>query len=194
MKKYTKRQNEIIETAMKLIGDGGIQKLTLGNIADEIGVTEPAIYRHFESKTDILLGIMDKFDREVDGLFNRLEDMETGSRKKIEEFYNFHLNNFNRRPYMAAVLFAEDIFRNDRNLSKRVFKIMEKNQENLLNIIKKGIAQGEIKKDINPRQAILILMGPLRLLVKKWQMSDYSFNLINRGENLFKDIAELIKT
>ncbi|MGM0442222.1 MAG: TetR/AcrR family transcriptional regulator [Elusimicrobiota bacterium] len=194
MEKFTKRQNQIIEAAMKLIGDGGIQELTMNNIGEEIGVTEPAIYRHFDSKLDILLGIMDKFENNMNKLFDKLQTSEKSNVEKIKEFYKFHLKNFMEKPYMAAVLFSEDIFRDDKSLSERVYKIMQKNQKNILDIIKDAEKKGEIKGNIPPEQMVLLIMGPLRLLVKKWKLSGHSFNLVKRGDilcnNLLKAIGE----
>ena len=45
--KLSSRQSEIINTAIKLIGEGGIQAFTIKNISSEIGIAESALYRHF---------------------------------------------------------------------------------------------------------------------------------------------------
>ena len=57
MSELSARQEEIIDTAIKLIDAGGIQNLTMKNIARQMGFSEPAIYRHFESKLDLLLAM-----------------------------------------------------------------------------------------------------------------------------------------
>ena len=60
MTNFTERQNQIIQASLDLIANSGIHGLTIKNISKKIGISEPAIYRHFESKTDILLGIISK--------------------------------------------------------------------------------------------------------------------------------------
>ena len=55
----TKRQEEITKEAIKLISEKGIQGLTIKNLSKRIGISEPAIYRHFEGKTDILLKLLE---------------------------------------------------------------------------------------------------------------------------------------
>ena len=55
---YSKRQIEIIEAATILIGQKGIQNLTTKNLAAEIGFSEPALYRHFKNKSDILQSVL----------------------------------------------------------------------------------------------------------------------------------------
>ena len=51
----TDRQKEIISVSLDLISEKGIQGLTIKNLAQRIGITEPAIYRHYENKIHILL-------------------------------------------------------------------------------------------------------------------------------------------
>ena len=57
----TERQQQIIEESIKIIDDKGIQGLTIKNLSKAIGISEPGIYRHFESKTEILLSILNNF-------------------------------------------------------------------------------------------------------------------------------------
>ena len=46
----SERQLQIIEESIKLIDNKGIQGFTIKNLSKEIGISEPGIYRHFESK------------------------------------------------------------------------------------------------------------------------------------------------
>lgn len=46
----TERQQEIIDVALKLINNKGIQGLTMKYRSRDIGISEPAIYRHFETQ------------------------------------------------------------------------------------------------------------------------------------------------
>jgi AcrR family transcriptional regulator len=57
----TDRQLEIIQTSIKLISSKGIQGLTMKNLSKEIGISEPAIYRHYDNKIEILVSILDYF-------------------------------------------------------------------------------------------------------------------------------------
>ena len=48
------RQSQIIEAARKIITTKGIQKLTVGNIAKEIGLSGPALYRHVRNNQEVM--------------------------------------------------------------------------------------------------------------------------------------------
>ena len=59
----TNRQNEIIEAALKLMAEGGIRELTIKNLAGKLKITEPAIYRHFRNKSEIVRTMIRKFGK-----------------------------------------------------------------------------------------------------------------------------------
>ena len=61
----TRRQQEIVRTALELIAAGGIRNLTIRNLADRLGLTEPAIYRHFRNKSEIVRTLIGEFDRGI---------------------------------------------------------------------------------------------------------------------------------
>ena len=68
MTELTDKQKQIVEAAIELISEKSIQGLTIKNLSQKIGLTEGAIYRHFESKLDILLTILYSFQNEARNL------------------------------------------------------------------------------------------------------------------------------
>jgi len=52
------RRGEILDAALAVFGDKGYECGTMREIASRVGVSEPAIYRHYESKEAILTDIV----------------------------------------------------------------------------------------------------------------------------------------
>lgn len=52
------RRGEILDAALAVFGDKGYEGGTMREIAAQVGVSEPAIYRHYESKEAILADIV----------------------------------------------------------------------------------------------------------------------------------------
>lgn len=53
-KKFTKKENEILDAAEKLFGRKGYEKTTVNNILDEVGIAKGTFYYYFESKEEVL--------------------------------------------------------------------------------------------------------------------------------------------
>jgi len=188
----TERQKEIIEVALELISKKGIQGLTIKNLAKKIGITEPAIYRHFDDKIHILIAILELFRMNIEQIFkNELED-DIPAIDKIEHLFTKFFISFSAKPSLVAVIFSEEIFRNEPTLIDKIAGIVNENDKILIGIIEKGQQSGEIRNDIAAKHLSIIIMGALRLYVKKWQFSKYSFDLIKEGEKLIKSVKLLI--
>ena len=65
MQEFTHRQIEIMEAATNRISKFGIQNLTIKTLAEDIGLSEPALYRHFKSKNEILWSLLEYFKTEM---------------------------------------------------------------------------------------------------------------------------------
>lgn len=55
----SEREAQIIDVATRLFRDGGYHATSLGDIADALGFSKPAIYHYFDAKEDILFSIVD---------------------------------------------------------------------------------------------------------------------------------------
>lgn len=58
-RKKAERQAEIAEVTLRLMAEHGLSETTNTRIAEAIGVSEPALYAHFDSRLDILQAAMD---------------------------------------------------------------------------------------------------------------------------------------
>ncbi|MBD3377651.1 TetR family transcriptional regulator [candidate division KSB1 bacterium] len=111
----THRQQEIVDHAIELIAEGGVQVLTMKRLASRLGMSEPALYRHFAGKADILLAILDQFESRVMSLIHSLNELQEPE-QVLDQFFNNQIRQFSTRPAMASVVFAEELFRNNHQL------------------------------------------------------------------------------
>ncbi len=190
----TDRQKEIINVSLQIISESGIQGLTIKNIANKIGFTESAIYRHYENKIQILIAILDFFKDNSQRFFLKETQGIESSIIKIERLFLNHFNRFTSNPSLVAVIFSEEIFRNETVLVEKIQEIMNNNIQSLTNIIETGQKNSEIRTDIGAAYLSTIILGSLRMFVKKWQMSNFSFDLNNQGIEFINSIKILIKS
>lgn len=188
----TERQQEIIENALDLINEKGIQGLTIKNLSKRLGITEPAIYRHFENKIQILVSILDLLKKNTSGIFVDEISRDVSATLKVELLFEKHFQSFVRMPSMASVVFSEEIFRNEEMLTDKISEVIEQNNRDLFMILEDGQKKGEIRSDVDAGHLVILIMGSLRLFVKKWQYSGFSFNLETEGKKLVKSVILMI--
>jgi AcrR family transcriptional regulator len=186
------RQRQIIQISLEIIKKGGIQKLTMKEIARHVDISEQAIYRHFENKSAILTAIIQYFNEHFEDIFNQIREIESAI-GRIRRMIEIHLEYFDRSPATAAVIFSEEIFQNESSLAREVRKLVKKRIDFVTKIIQMGQKAGEIKKTYSAEDLAYIILGTLRFLVMDWRLSSFSFSLKERGKSLSKNLIELLR-
>ena len=190
---FSPRQIEIIEAATKLIGEKGIQNVTTKHLADEIGFSEPALYRHFKGKTEILVSVLEYFRTKMSDSLKPLLDKQKTGLAKIKQLVEFQFDLFTKNPAIIMVIFAETSFQYDIILSATVNKLLNQKKQLAISIIEEGIADGSIRDDINVDQLMSIILGSMRFNVLQWRLSKFQFDLNQKGVELCQTINLLVK-
>ena len=84
-------RQRIQEVARDLFARQGVQRTSLQDIADKLGISKPALYYHFDSREDlvrsILVPLIDEGERFVDDQESR---GDTDARELLEGYFDFH--------------------------------------------------------------------------------------------------------
>jgi len=194
MQQFTSRQIEIMEAATNRISKFGIQHLTIKTLAEDIGLSEPALYRHFKSKNEILLSLLEYFKTEMK---NRIQSIPSPPNEtegdRLRAIFNSQLQTFTNKPAIVSVIFAESIFHFAESLSNKVSEIIELMQSVVLSNIEKGQKKGEYSKSIGSSTLTTIIIGGMRMTVLKWKLSGHKSNLIKDGKTVLNGILKMIE-
>ncbi len=183
----TKRQNEIVDAALELTAQGGIQNLTVKRLAEVLGISEPAIYRHFRNKAEILSALIDRFDTAV------VPDAEQPGVAGIMAFARGRFAQVAATPSLARVMFAEELFMDDPELSSRLLELMHRHKDALARCFDEGRSRGEIRRELTDDVLFRLVFGPVRLLVKQWGATRGAFDLQREGENLLAALQVMLR-
>jgi len=190
---FTERQIEIIHASKDLIGRKGIQNLTIKNLAEKMSFSEPALYRHFKDKTEILKSLL-LFHREIikSGIFKILNS-DQSSLEKFQKILEFKFDHIKKNPAIVMVIFSETSFQYSSLLSSIVSKIMKQRSKKIIELLKEGQKNHEIRNDINPEQLATIIMGGIRKTILNWKLEGFKSDLNVEGKKLWITIEKLIK-
>jgi len=186
------RQQEIIDESINLIAEKGIQGLTIKNLSLKLGISEPAIYRHFDNKISILTTIIKIFRGNISQIFQSEINASANSIDKIEHLFNKHFITFSNRPVLTSVVFSEEIFRNEKSLIDEITAVIESNKSILVEIIQIGQKNNEIRNDIDAEDLAIMLLGSLRLFVKRWRFENFNFDIKVKGLEFFQSLKKLL--
>ncbi|HQF41442.1 MAG TPA: TetR/AcrR family transcriptional regulator [Ignavibacteriaceae bacterium] len=192
MSRLTKeeRQEMIIDEAIKIIHSGGFEALSIREIAKQVKISEPAIYRHFLNKEDIILGVLNRM-LEFDILLNKNIADAKSAKQKIRQFVLYHFEFLEKNPEMTSVLFSEEMYNQSDILRKKLIFIIQKRKQLLKTILDDAKNSGELV-DVDNNELLSIILGTIRIMVMEWRLSNFSFKLTDRGKNMLKILDKLI--
>jgi len=184
----THRQQEIVDRALHLAAQSGIQSLTIKNLSSAIGVTEPAIYRHFKNKSEIVKSMIESFDLAVP-----VETDALSGWPAVRAFIVARFEQVIAKPDLAKVMFAEELFMADAEFADLMFAMMHKHKDIIGKELQLAQANGGMRADLAADMLFRIIMGPVRLLVKQWGMSNAAFDLRRKGAELLDSLEKILK-
>ena len=192
--KYTPRQIEIIEAASKRIDQFGIQELTIKKLAADVGVSEAALYRHYNSKNEILHALLKYFIEEMN---KRINDILANNTLQpadlLTEIFTSQLLIFVQKPAIVSVIFSEGIFQFNKELSTTLSDMIDVMHKHIEDIIKEGQSNGSFRKNVGHSILTTMIMGTMRITVLKWKLSGHKSDLIQDGKLVLSGILKMIK-
>ena len=121
----TPRQREILERAFELVEESGLAQLTLKRVAERVGFTEAAIYRHFANKRELVLALVNLLGtRLLTGMREIVADPTLSPAQRIERMVRYHVALMLETRGVPFTLVAEGVAGDDRELVERFGRVM----------------------------------------------------------------------
>ena len=187
------RQFEIIDAAGRILTTSGVSGLTIKNLAKEMQFSEGAIYRHFASKEDIVVAMLQFLAHTMDERFTAVIKPEQSPEKKLKSIFATQFTFFEENPHFVVAVFSDGLMEENIRINQTIGKIMEVKIKHLRPVIMEGQLEGIFKDTISTNDMVHIVMGTFRLLMYKWRVADFGFDLRKSGNNMMNSLWTLIK-
>jgi AcrR family transcriptional regulator len=192
MTQFSERQKEIINESLRLIANSGIQNLTIKNLAKAVNISEPAIYRHFTDKMDILLNIVIYLTISEKWILKKAREAGPAALDQVEGFFVEHFRQIAADKNSTVLRCSEALFQYDPQLSKKIISMHHMSRDTLREFVEHGQKTDKIRTDISANQLTIVIMGAFRYFITSWQQSGFSFDLEAEGEKQAKAIKQMI--
>jgi len=185
------RRTQIADAAIKVVVKYGSEHVTVRRIAQETGITEGALYRHFKSKHDILALMVERTQEDI------VAGIVKGAAGRtplgiLESALRNHMSSIEQRKSVSFQVLAEIISLGDKKLNRQASEALERYTAYIADLLSQAIEAGEIRKDINPEEAAILITAAIQGLVSKWALGNYSFNLEQQYLTLWRMLRATI--
>lgn len=157
------RREEIARAVLRIIGERGLAALTTTTLAEEVGVTSGALFRHFASRDEIL-------QEAVRYAMTRLEDtFPDASLPPVERLLVLARNRvrvLGSDPGLAWLVRSEEAHLALPEAAVVELRgLVDRSKRTLLEALREGAAQGSIRGDIEPEVLLVLVMGTIHAMV-----------------------------
>jgi AcrR family transcriptional regulator len=161
------RQEEIKRAFLEIVDSEGLHNLSTRKLAEKVGVTEGALFRHFKSKRDIVLSIVDSVEQVLMNSLQNIAMSNGSSKERLFKFLCVHVKYLIENSGITMLLFSEATHSNDPELKARMLNILNLQRQLAKKIIQDGIVSGEWDSSIQVENVAMLYMGiPISLNIE----------------------------
>lgn len=149
VREFRRREQEILDTSLKLFLENGEDSVTVEMIADAVGIGKGTIYKHFKSKAEIYLRLMLDYERELNELFHS-DSLDTDDKEALSRaYFSFRMRDPQR--YRLFDRLEEKVLKGHQvpEMVEQLHTIRASNFERLTRLIEGRIDEGKLE-DVPP--------------------------------------------
>ena len=171
------RKQQVIEAARRLITDKGMDAVTIDAIAEIIGFSEAAIYRHFSSKQQILLQLIDDLEHDLLAGVAYAQTTEPNALRILECILETHLTGVEGSRGVSFIVLAGAMSFEGIGLSNRIREMLDRYLDSIKDVMRRGVEEEQFHETLNVDAAAFTFLGMIQSTATIWALNGYSWSL-----------------
>jgi AcrR family transcriptional regulator len=152
------RRLEIADAALRIVGEYGVQGATMSRIAEAVGISAPALYKHFGGRTEILEAAMDLLQTRVTSWLD--SSASPHAIERLRQLGTRHASTITADYEGVVAPLFEFVAASPRSdLKEQMGRRQRETLQKFINILEDGQRQGSVRNDIDTLVVAWSLMG-----------------------------------
>ncbi len=178
------RKREIVAAVLALARERGPDAITTQAIADRIGVTQGAIFRHFPDKEAIWLAVYSWVRASLLAVFTAAVKKADTPIARIEQAFLAHVAFIAANPGVPRVMFHELQYPGDSPARVELRTMIQEYRQRLILLFKQAKAAGELPADLDIALAPVLFIGAVQSLVIQAALGGDEVGMVKRARRL----------
>lgn len=150
---------------VELAAEQNPSDITTTAIAQRMGLTQGALFRHFPTKDAILQAVMTWVQDRLLARVDTAAKEATSPLAALEATFMTHINFVSEHPGVPRMLFGELQRTGETSPKQIVQTLIRRYAERLRSLLEAGVAQGELDADLDTDSATVLFIGTIQGLV-----------------------------
>jgi TetR/AcrR family transcriptional regulator len=186
MKKPTAiRQQELVQTAYRLMIERGILSITTKELARVNGISEAAIYRHFASKHLIFMALLDGVERDLFLTIEKAAEGQEAPLEKLKAIMKAHMSFTQQRKGGIFLITVECINLRDRAFKQKLLGVIDRYIATIKGILIRAKRENAVNRDIDIESAGRMFYSLIQVAAINYVLTDYEVKPISTFKTMW---------
>ena len=167
------RRQQILEALAQELESRPGARITTARLAEVVGVSEAALYRHFPSKAKMFEALIEFAEESVFGLAKRILSEESEATRRCERILTMLLTFSGRNPGITRVLLGEALVGEQERLRVRVSQFFDRLETQLKQILREGEQLAELRPRAGVAATANLLMAAVEGRMTQFSRSGF---------------------
>ena len=134
--KKTNRRAQILQALAGMLETSPGQRITTAKLAEKVGVSEAALYRHFPSKARMFEGLIEFIEETLFTRINKIVNEEKDSLTRCQLILHLILGFAEKNPGITRILNGDALMGEQDRLRARIAKLFERLETQLKQVLR----------------------------------------------------------
>jgi AcrR family transcriptional regulator len=176
------RREQIAEAALAIVAAQGVRRLSVAAVARRVGLVPSGIYRHFRSKEEVLLAVLDRIEARLGENVREAREDSPEPLEQIRGLLLRHVRFIREGRAVPRIVFSDDFHRGQPERMARVQKIIAGYLGHVAELVRQGQQRGTIRADLDPATAALLFLGIVVPAGVLWHVTEGGFDVTRHAE------------
>lgn len=179
------RKSQIIAEVLRLADEIGPDRLSTTHVARAVGLSQPAIFRHFPTKGALWLAVAENVAARLHDAWTSAEACAGTSEARLRALIRAQLNAIADIPALPSILFSRELQVDNPPLRDVFHRVLGRFQARLVAAIRDQQAEGSLSLDVSAEDVAMLLTALVQGVAIRWTLGARGFRVVEEGLRLF---------
>lgn len=180
------RRSEILAATLDLAFKVGPDHVTTGMVAKQLGLSQPAIYKHFPKKEVIWQAISTDLVERIHKNIERANANNANPLGAVRHLVLGHLTFIMETPALPEIMVSRDPSGDLATTRRNIQQAMGALRASLKQHLERAIEAGETREGLQAEDAVMLLFGVIQSLALRLIVTRDTAHLVRDGERLLQ--------
>ena len=176
------RKDQILQCLARMLENAPGERITTAALAQEVGVSEAALYRHFPSKARMFEGLIEFIENTLFTRIGRILQEETTALARCEKILLLLLTFADKNPGITRILIGDALAGETDRLRSRVAQVFDRIEAQLKQILREAQIRENLRSSTSPSALANLLLAACEGRMVQYVRSEFKRSPVENWE------------